>query len=332
MKISNETKIGILAVVSITLLILGFNFLKGKSFFDKNDQVYTIFPKVTGLANSSPVLLNGLQIGMVSEIRERSPNIEDGIVVTINLARHINIPKNSVAFIDASLLGTSNLVIEPGNAGEFLADGDTIGSKVKIAMLDEVTGTLNPALQSLDGTLVSLDSLIQVVGTYFDPNTKNNFHTIIANLAKASAALNQLIASQNSNLNKTMANLESVSGNLASNNESITHTLGNLEKTTDQLAAADIKGMVDNLQTTIGNLNGLVKKANSKDGSLGLLLNDKQLYQNLENTTRSLNILLDDVRVHPKRYINVSVFGRKDKNKPLQAPLNDSTQTTPQSQ
>jgi phospholipid/cholesterol/gamma-HCH transport system substrate-binding protein len=105
-----------------------------------------------------------------------------------------------------------------------------------------------------------------------------------------------------------------------------------LEKTTDQLAAADIKGMVDNLQTTIGNLNGLVEKANSKDGSLGLLLNDKQLYQNLENTTRSLNILLDDVRVHPKRYINVSVFGRKDKNKPLQAPLNDSTQTTPQSQ
>jgi len=105
-----------------------------------------------------------------------------------------------------------------------------------------------------------------------------------------------------------------------------------LEKTTDQLATADIKGTVTSLQGAIGNLNGVVAKANSKDGSIGLLLNDKKLYQNLENTSRSLNILLDDLRTNPKRYINVSVFGRKDRSKPLQAPLNDSTQTTPQSQ
>ncbi|KYP14026.1 MlaD family protein [Flavihumibacter sp. CACIAM 22H1] len=332
MKIPNETRIGILAIVSIVLLILGFNFLKGKSFFDKNDHIYAVFPKVTGLANSSPVSLNGLQIGMVSEIKEKSPNIEDGIVVTINLARHINIPKNSITYISADLLGSSSLVIEPGNSGEFLADGDTILSKTKAGLLDEVKGSLNPALNSLDATLVSLDSLIQVVGTYFDPATKDNFHVIIANLSKASASLNNLIASQNSALNKSMQHLESVTGNLAANNETITHTLGNLEKTTEQLAAADIKGTVASLQNAVSNLNGVVAKANSKEGSIGLLLNDKKLYQNLENTSRSLNILLDDFRTHPKRYINVSVFGRKDKSKPLQAPLNDSTQTTPQSQ
>lgn len=330
MKISNETKIGILAVVSITLLILGFNFLKGKNFFDKNDHIYAIFPKVTGLANSSPVSLNGLQIGMVADIRERSPNIEDGIVVTINLARHINIPKNSIAFINADLLGSSSLIIEPGDAGAFLTHGDTIRSRQKAGLMDEVSATLNPALKSLDGTLTSLDSLIQVVGTYFNPATKDNFHEIVANLSKASMALNHLIASQNSALNKSMHNLESVTGNLASNNEHITNTLGNLQKTTEQLAAADIKGTVNSLQSAVSNLNGVVEKANSKDGSIGLLLNDKKLYQNLENTSRSLNILLDDLRTHPKRYISVSVFGRKDKSKPLQAPLNDSTQTSPQ--
>lgn len=329
MKISNELKIGLLAIVSIVVLILGFNFLKGKSFFDKNDHIYVVFPKVTGLANSSPVSLNGLQIGMVADIRERSPNIEDGIVVTINLARDINIPKNSVGYINADLLGSSALVIEPGNAGEYLKDGDTLPSLVKPGLFDNVTASLNPALNSLDATLQSLDSLIQVVGGYFDPATKNNFHHIIANLSSASTSLNRLIASQNSALNKSMQNLESITGNFANNNEKITNTLDNLEKTTSHLAEADIKGTVDNLQSAVGNLNGIVSKANSKDGSLGLLLNDKKLYQNLENTSRSLNILLDDLRVHPKRYVSISVFGRKDKSKPLDAPLNDSTQNTP---
>lgn len=330
MKISNETKIGILAVVSLALLILGFNFLKGKSFFDKNDYIYAVFPKVTGLSNSSPVVLNGLQIGRVSEIKEKSPNIEDGIIVAINLTRHVNIPNNSVAFISGDLLGTSSLVIEAGNAGSFLKDGDTIPTLQKPGLIDEVSKSLNPALQSLDGTLQSLDSLVQVVGSYFDPATKNNFHQIIANLSAASAGLNNLIASQNSALNQTMKNLESVTGNLAANNQQISNSLNNLDKTTSQLAEADIKGTIASLQSAISGLHGVVEKANSPDGSIGLLLNDKKLYQNLENTSRSLNILLDDVRVHPKRYINVSVFGRKDKSKPLQAPLNDSSSTSSQ--
>ncbi|MBC6489580.1 MlaD family protein [Flavihumibacter stibioxidans] len=328
MKISNETKIGILAVVAITLMILGFNFLKGKNLFKKNDDIYAVFPKVTGLANSSPVFLNGLQVGMVTAIEEKSRNINDGIVVRINLSREIDIPGNSLAYINTDLLGVSSLVVEPGNSSQYLKTGDTLGSKIKVGLMDELGAGVSPALKSLDGTLVSLDSLIQVAGAYFDPATKNNFHKIVANLSAASSSLNHLIAAQNSSLNKTLGNMESVTGNLAGNNEKITNTLGNLEKTTSQLANAKLEETIADLQKTIQGLNGVLEKANGRDGSLGLLLNDKKLYNNLENTSRSLNILMDDLRVHPKRYISISVFGKKDKDKPLTAPLNDSTVNT----
>jgi phospholipid/cholesterol/gamma-HCH transport system substrate-binding protein len=330
MKISNETKIGILAVAAIAILILGFNFLKGKNLFEKNDKIYAIFPKVTGLLGSNPVLVNGLQVGIVSDIHERSRNLSDGIVVTINLARDVDIPKNSVAVISSELLGTASLVIEPGSDLDFLKDGDTLHSRIKGGLIDEVTASLNPALKALNGTLESLDSLIQVAGTYFDPNTKNNFHKIFANLSAASNSINGLIASQNSSLNKTLANMSRVTGNLDSNKSKINNTLSNLETTSAKLADLKLEQTISSLNQTVAGLNGVLNKANSKEGSLGLLLNDKKLYTNLENTSRSLNTLLDDLRVHPKRYVNISVFGKKEKGGALMAPLNqDSTVNAP---
>ncbi len=328
MKISNETRIGILAIVALTVLILGFNFLKGKNLFAKNDVVYAVFPRVTGLAVSNPVFVQGLQVGTVYSIEERTRNIADGIVVGITIARDIDLPSNSVAYISTELLGSASLSIEPGNASTYLKNGDTLTSLHKPGLLDQVSASINPALKTLDGTLVSLDSLIQVAGTYFDPATKNNFHKIVANLTAASASLNNLVAAQNSTLNRTLNNLDKVTGNLANNNEKITNTLTNLESMSQNLSKLQLQQTIDQLNKTLTNLNGVVAKANSKDGSLGLLLNDKKLYNNLENTSRSLNILLDDLRVHPKRYITISVFGKKDKSTPLQAPLADSSAQT----
>lgn len=329
MKINYETRIGILAVVAIVFLILGFNYLKGKNLFEKNDKLYAIFPKVTGLTTSNPVVINGLQVGMVSAIQERSRNIFDGIVVTINLARDVNIPANSVAYISTDLLGGAQLVLDPGNANEYLQDGDTLRTKVKPGLMDQVTANIDPALKTLDGTLQSLDSLIEVAGTYFDPATKNNFHKIVANLTAASASLNRLVAEQNSSLSRTLTNMDSVTSNLAGNNQKINNTLSNLEKTSEGLANAKLEETVAALEQTVQGLNGVLEKANNKDGTLGMLLNDKKLYTNLESTSRSLNILLDDFRVHPKRYINVSVFGKKDKSTPLSAPLSDSSVNVP---
>ncbi|TAH01422.1 MAG: MCE family protein [Sphingobacteriales bacterium] len=330
MKVSNETKVGALTAISITLLILGFNYLKGKNILSKaNPEIHTVFNRVEGLMISTPVTINGLQVGKVSDIKEKSANLGDGIVVTINLNKDINIPTNSFTSVKSSPLGDATVTITLGTTPEFVKNGDTLLAKNAIGLMDEVKATLNPALANVNGTLRSLDSLLEVVGTYFDPGTKNNFHKIVANLTKSSTDLQVLMDAQNSALSKSLNNVNTITGNLANNNDKINATLANVEKATGKLANAKLEETISSLQTTITQLNGLVAKANSKDGSVGLLLNDTKLYKNLESTTYKLNILLDDFRTHPKRYVNVSVFGKKDKSSPLAAPLQDDSTQVP---
>jgi phospholipid/cholesterol/gamma-HCH transport system substrate-binding protein len=192
-----------------------------------------------------------------------------------------------------------------------------------------VQSSLNPVMKNLSRTLGSLDSLIRTVGSMFDPNIKNNFSTIFANLARSSASLQIILNERTGSLARTMVHLDSFTNNLASNNQRITGTLDNLEKTTGKLANAKIDETLQSAQEAMNSLKDAINKVNSTNGTMGLLLNDKKLYQNLESTTKSLNILLDDLRMHPKRYVNISVFGSKDKKGPLMAPLNNDTTANP---
>lgn len=327
MKISNETKIGALTAVSITLLLLGYNFLKGKDLFAHSKKIFAVFRNVEGMEVSNAVRINGLQVGAVSDINETDKDMS-GIVVTITLKKDINIPKNSTAIISSGLISSSSIVITKGDATDNLKDGDTVATQNKLSLVSQVEKNIDPIVAKLNGTLQSLDSLVEVVGGLFDPKVKNNFTAIFAHLAASSASLEKLLNSENSILARTLGHVDSFTGNLAKNNQVIDSTLRNLQKTTDNLAKARIDEAVASIQTTMDQLKGVIDKVNSPNGSLGLLINDKKLYQNLEGTTRSLNTLLDDVRVHPKRYVNISVFGKKDKSGPLTAPLSDSTSKT----
>jgi len=324
MKISNETKIGALTSISIVLLILGFNFLKGKDLFSHSKKIYAVFKNVDGLELSNTVSIKGLNVGNVYAIKATDKGI-DGILVTISMKQDVNIPKNSVAYINAGLINSSNIIIQKGDATEFIQDEDTLLTMDKGSILSEVQGSLNPVLKTLNNTLGSLDSLIQTIGTMFDPHVKNNISVIFANLARSSASLQIMLNERTSSLAHTMNHLDSFTNNLASNNQRITGTLDNLERTTGKLANAKIDETLQSAQEAMNSLKDAINKINSTNGTMGLLLNDKKLYQNLENTTRSLNILLDDLRMHPKRYVNISVFGSKDKKGPLTAPLNDTT-------
>jgi len=324
MKISNETKIGALTAIAITLLILGFNFLKGKEVLVRTKKIYAVFRNVEGIEVSNSVRINGLEIGTVSDINEIDEDVRE-IVVTINLKKNVRIPKNSIAVINSGLISSSSLVINKGDATEYLSNGDTIETQDKLNLVSQVEKNIDPIVARLNGTLESLDSLVEVIGSMFDPKMKNNFTSLFEHLTATSASLEKLLSTEHGALAQSLNNVDSFTANLAKNNRRIDTTLYNLQKTSNGLASAKIQETVESVQSTMNALKEVINKINNSNGSLGLLLNDKKLYQNLESTTRSLNILLDDLRVHPKRYVNVSVFGKKDKSGPLTAPLSDST-------
>lgn len=327
MKINNETKVGALTALAITLLILGFNFLKGKSLFKTGNFIYAKVKSTKGLMISNPVYVNGLQVGSVYELEEVNKTL-DTIIISIKLSKDINIPNNSLASIKDNPLGSPSMDISMGNSKIYLKNHDFIYTMDNPGMLGAVTAKLTPVVDQVKMTLQTLDSVLKNLNTVFDPNTKNNMQAVVGNVNRITASLivsaeslQALMNQQNGMLSKSMANLNSFTNNLAGNNEKINATLANLETSTRNLSKADIDGTIGQLRTTVEKLNTAVEKIDSKDGSIGRLLNDNQLYDNLANTTRSLNILMDDIRVNPKRYVSISIFGGKGKKEYLTSPL-----------
>ena len=323
MKVSNETKVGALTVIAVTLLILGFNFLKGKTILKKSNVLYARFPDVGSLEVANLVKIKGFRIGNVYQINTLDKDVSE-VIVTINLTEDINIPKNSVAVINSSLTGSASISIIPGNATDFLAKGDTVLSSNNPDILSKIMTSVDPVMANIKQAVDSLKLVLGNVNSMFDADTKANLKQTIANLKTTSDNLSVLMNSKNGALAKTLNNVEAFTTNLNTNNEKLNTTIDNLKKTSQKLNELQLKETVANLNSTITQLQGILQKANKGEGSLGLLINDPKLYNNLQNTSRSLNILLDDFKTHPKRYVSFSVFGKKDKTEPLKAPLADS--------
>lgn len=328
MKINNETKVGILAVVAILGLVLGFNFLKGKSTFSKSPTIYAVFKEIGSLQKSNEVKINGLPIGTVYDYKPTDKEV-NGIIVEIHLTRDISIPVNSIAFIDGGLggLGASYITIGKGASNTYLQSGDTISTKLDVSLMSDIKQQLSPTITRVNETLDSLKQTLGSVNAIFDPRTNDNLQTIIARLAVTSASIQELMNAQTGALAQSLKNTEAITSNLAKNNDAISSSIRNIEVTTGNLANAPIQqtlaglqGAIGELKGTITELKGTVARVNSPNGTLGALLNDKKLYDQLNRSTLALEILLDDVRVHPKRYVNISVFGGKPKADAITSP------------
>lgn len=329
MKMSNETKVGSLTAISIVLLILGFNFLKGRSLTAKTVRYYAVFENIQGLATSNAVVINGKQVGTVFST-EGGVDMRK-ITVVLNLNQSINIPVNSTALINPSVLGTTSIEIKLGNSQTFKNEGDTLETIASKGMLDDAFQKVDPVLMQVKNTIRSLDSVLLTINSVFDPNTKNNIKAVMANLSSttaslaiSSASLQSLLNAQTGAIAKTLENVSEFTGTLKNNDKKIEQTLTNLETTTQNLSKLNIEKTLSSIDATVNELKNTLGNVNSDKGSLGLLISDPKLYNNLTSTSNKLNLLLDDVRVHPKRYINVSVFGKKDKSNPLLTPLPDT--------
>lgn len=319
MKISNETKVGVITISALTILILGFNFLKGKDIFHKTRKIYAVFGDLGSLSKSNVVTINGYVIGSVYELSAMDKDIS-GIVATINLTQEVNIPRDSKAYISTPLVGGSVIVIEKGKDSVFLQLGDTLLTRRDNGILDDVRAQFAPTLTKVRNSLDTLDIVLNNINRVLSNENRDNIKQTLANLNAASSALNGLLDNQTGPLAKTLNNASEFTEELKKNTENINKTISNAKTASEKLAALNVQPTIDAINELVGKLKSVTTKIENKDGTIGALLNDKTLYNKLKDAILAAEILMDDLRTHPKRYVNLSVFGRKDKTGPITSP------------
>jgi phospholipid/cholesterol/gamma-HCH transport system substrate-binding protein len=313
-RISNETKVGILAVITIAILIVGYNFLKGNDIFSSENEFYAKYEKIDGLAISKPVLVNGYQIGRVSELTL----LENGqILVQFKVNPKYQIPKNTVARLESTdLLGSKAVIFDLGNSLNYAFDGDTLNANVQANLMEQV----EPVQKKAQAIVAKLDSVLSSVNLILNPDFQRNINRSFTSIARTletlestSKTVDGAVGIQARRIDVILGNAESISNNLKGNNEKINQMVNNFGSFSKQMSQTNIKETVENANKAVAELQAAVNKINNGTGSIALLLNDEKLYNNLTKSAENLDKLMVDVKANPKRYVSFSVFGgRKD--------------------
>lgn len=314
MKYTKEVKTALLALVAILLFIFGYSFLKGKNWFQSSRTFYAVYNDVEGLTPSSPVTINGLEVGNVTNIGFLDTSGK--LVVTFTVDNEFPFSENSVAQIyGGGLIGGKSIGILPEyEKGNIAESGDTLDSAIEEGLLELVNERLTPLQEKVEKVIVSTDSLVNAFNQILNEKTRRDLKNSIEDLSVTMASLKNTaqsadnILSENSpKLNRTFTNLDEMSANL--NNFS------------DTIAKVDLKKMTDDLETAVANFQEVTEKFNNGDGTAAKLINDPSVYNNLEKATNQLDALIQDVKLNPKRYVHFSIFG---KNPGPYSPPNDS--------
>lgn len=306
MKLSRELKTGILAIGTILLFIFGYSYLKGTNLLDNQRVFFVKYKNVEGLAENAPVTINGLQVGKVQSIDFANNSGE--LVVAFTVDSDFKFSRKSIVQIYSSgFIGGNNLgiipIYEPNNIAQPL---DTLKGVIQQGILDQVTGKLAPLEAKVQSTLTSLDTLLISINQILDDDSKKDLKQTISNLSGtvaefrgASRSLNSLLATNKDKLNNTFTNLDTTSENFA--------------RLSDSLAQIEVGKMVKDLEDITGRFNGIVTQMESGKGSIGKLLKDEALYNNLSGASLQLEQLLEDMKLNPKRYVHFSLFGKRAK-------------------
>ena len=310
-KISNEVKVGATALLTIIVFIWLYNFLKGKDLLSSTAYYYTVYDEVGGLAESSPVEINGFKVGVVQSIHFIDA-VSGKLVVAFSVNRDFKLPKNSVAeIVPVSLLGGMKVQFVFGDGPGFYSEGDTIPGRLAISIIDKMETELMPVKNKITDLVIVIDSVITSINEVMDADFKKDLGGTMANLNSTTESLDQIISSKENELKTTLDNIAIFSKMLSDNSTEMDRTFGNLKTISDTLAASDIHATVTNLKSSLENTALLIDNMNHGKGTAGKILTDDSLYVNLSNSLESLNLLLLDMKANPKRYVHFSLFGKK---------------------
>lgn len=314
MKISNETKIGVLTTIAITILILCYSYLRGNDVFSTSNKYYAIYNSVDGLSVSKPVLVNGFPIGHISNMTLQP----DGrTIVEFKIESKYNVPDNTLAkLVSTDLLGSKAIVFEMGNSKTYASDKDTLKADIQGSLAE----SLQPIQKKAESLITKLDSSLASINKILNPNFQKNVDRSFLSIANSlqtidaiTKKIDNLVGSETGHINGILSNAESVSNNLKTSTSHLNAITTNAETFTSDLSHANVKQTLDNANKAIADLQATIAKINDGKGSMSSLINDDHLYRNLDSASSNLNKLFIDVKAHPKRYVSISVFGRKDK-------------------
>ena len=305
-KFSREFKTGLVAIMTIIFFIWGFSFIKNDNLFKKERVFYATYKNVGGLEPSSLVTINVYKVGKIDKIIFH-PQKKGFLIVRFSLNTNFEFSKNSIAKIYSSdLIGTKSLSIIPDYRGEIAVDGDTLISEMEAGVFELLNEKVAPLQYKFESLLTNSDLLMQNLNNILDIKTQNNLREAIKSLKnsilvfeKTSKSLDSLVVGNQENINVILENSKTISQNI--------------KQLSDTLVKVDIAATFSKFNTVITSIDSLVLNVKAGKGSVGKLLNDDQLYNNITNVSKELEELLHDMKLHPKRYVHFSLFGKKDK-------------------
>jgi phospholipid/cholesterol/gamma-HCH transport system substrate-binding protein len=315
MKITREAKIGLFAVICIAVLFWGVNFLKGKNVFSRTNIYYAVYNRVDGLKPTNDVLLSGFKVGLVKDIK-----FEQGqtgrLIVTILVEKKYSIPHNSVLkLISADIMGGKALRLDVTPNNTFHESGDTLTASIETGLLDQLMFEMVPIKEKAESLMGGLETTLDIISKVFNEENRDNLDqsfvslkNSLDNIDNLSGQLNGMLTDEEGKLLKIVSNVHYISQNLRDHSEDFDLIIKNFSSISDSLAQSNLARTLAQIDSAMLSLNAIVTRINKGEGSMGMLINNDTLYTNLENAAQNLEHLLYDMKINPKRYINISLF------------------------